>query len=238
MKPLRIFRHVLCEGPGYLGEILAHAGTPWEMVCLDEGVAIPGGLEGISGLVLMGGNMSVHDPLPWIAEELELVRRAHRAGVPVLGICFGAQLLSRALGGAVRPNPQGMEVGWHGLRRVSGCRGDGWLEGLPAPGIGFHWHRESFTPPPGSTALLENACPSTQAFALGGHLGLQFHLEMTEQMVHAWIHEYSRQLDPAARCTQGPDELVRNLSPRIGELHRVADVLVGAWLSRVRRRTP
>jgi GMP synthase-like glutamine amidotransferase len=237
MKPVRIVRHVLCTSPGYLAEVLTRHGMEWDLVCLGAGAPVPRGLDGVAGLVLMGGNMSVHDPLAWIAEEMDLVRRAHGAGVPMLGICFGAQILSLALVGTVQANPRGMEVGWHPLTRALRCRCNGWLDGLPERFHGFHWHRESFTAPPGSTLLLEGHCPSTQAFALGDHLGLQFHLEMTEEMVHGWIRDYGRRLEPTARCTQGPEELIRDLPARLGELHRVADALVGAWLSRVRRRT-
>jgi GMP synthase-like glutamine amidotransferase len=236
LKPLRIFRHVVCEGPGYLAELLEREAQPWELVCLDAGTSVPGDLDRVSGLVFMGGNMSVNDRLEWIDQELDLIRRAHALGVPMLGVCFGGQLISKALGGSVEPAPQGMEVGWHPLKRIEQSRDEGWLEGLPDSIPTFHWHGETFTPPPGSTLLLENHCFRNQAFCLGDTLGMQFHLEMTEPMVLGWIRAFGRRLDPSSRCTQTVQELTAHLPYRIRKLHRVADVIFGHWLVRVRRR--
>lgn len=147
MKPLRIFRHEVCEGPGYLGHFLDREGVPWRMVCLDTGVEVPMDLDQISGLVFMGGNMSVNDPLAWIAQELELIQLADRRGIPMMGVCFGGQLISKALGGHVKPSSKGMEVGWHPMRRVEGCSEPEWLDGLPEEILTFHWHGETFDPP-------------------------------------------------------------------------------------------
>ena len=77
MKPIRIFRHVACEGPGYLGQYLTRHDIPFTTVCIDQNEAIPKDLDEISGLVFMGGPMSVNDPLPWIETELALIRQAH-----------------------------------------------------------------------------------------------------------------------------------------------------------------
>ncbi len=236
MKPLRIFRHEVCESPGYLSEFLNRQGAPWDMVCLDQGVAVPGDLEDVSGLIFMGGNMSVNDPLEWIGPELELIRRAHSRELPMLGICFGGQLISKALGGRVMPNPKGMEVGWHAVRKVADTPTEDWLAGLPEEIVTFHWHAEAFELPPGSHLLMENACYHYQAYALGDSLGLQFHLEMNERMIKNWLHNYGRTLDHKARCIQGFSEITRDLSIRVDQLHQVADTLFGNWLARVRQR--
>jgi GMP synthase-like glutamine amidotransferase len=227
---------VLCEGPGYLGHFLDREGVPWKLVCLDEGIGVPQDLETVSGLVFMGGNMSVNDPLEWIAQEQRLIRRAHRRGLPMMGVCFGAQLISSALGGEVIRSPRGMEVGWHSLTRVPNCRCEGWLVGLPEEIHTFHWHGETFTAPPESRPLLESDCFHNQAFALGDSIGMQFHLEMTEEMVHNWIRQYGRKLDSHDPYTQRPEEMTYDLRERIQRLHQVADVIYGQWLERVRRR--
>lgn len=235
MQPIRIFRHVLCEGPGYLGRYLDREGVPWKLMCLDESIAVPQDLDDVSGLVFMGGNMSVNDPLEWIAQELRLIRRAHRLGIPMMGVCFGGQLISKALGGKVTPGSIGMEIGWHPIKRVPGCCGGTWLEGLPEDIHTFHWHGETFTPPPGSRPLLESHCFQNQAFAIGESIGMQFHLEMTEQMVQGWIRQYGHNLTPRARCTQPALEIASDLKVRLKRLHRVADIIYGHWLGRVRR---
>ena len=111
MKPVAIFRHSPTEGPGYFATYLHARGLPWQLVKLDEGEAVPAGVGTFSGLVFMGGPMSVNDDLPWIAPVLELIRKAVPADVPVLGHCLGGQLMSKALGGSVGRNPV-KEIGW------------------------------------------------------------------------------------------------------------------------------
>lgn len=236
MQPIRIFRHVLCEGPGYLGRYLDREGVPWKLMCLDEGIAVPRDLDDVSGLVFMGGNMSVNDPLDWIVQELRLIRRAHQLGVPMMGICFGGQLISKALGGSVTRSPIGMEIGWYPIKRVPGCSCGIWLEGLPENIQTFHWHGETFTPPPGSRPLLESHCFQNQAFACASCIGMQFHLEMTEEMVRGWIRQYGKDLKPGVRCTQPATEILRDLPARLRDLHRVADNIYGRWLGQVRSR--
>jgi GMP synthase-like glutamine amidotransferase len=217
-----------------LGEYFDREQVPWELVCLDEHLPVPERLDDVSALVFMGGDMSVNAPLGWIESELELARRANARGVPMMGICFGGQLISKALGGQVGESPKGREIGWHPLQPVAGSEDSPWLAGLPEEILTFHWHGETFEPPPGSTLLLENHCFHHQAYALGDHLGMQFHMEMTAQMVHAWIQAYRKQVDPSAGCIQTVAELTRDLPQRIDRLHAVADALYGNWLARVR----
>ena len=104
MKPLTIFRHIACEGPGYLDRVLKRCSIPYRLVRIDLNEAVPRDLEETSGLVFMGGPMSVNDPLPWISQELELIQAAQACGLPVLGHCLGGQLISKALGGTVSAN--------------------------------------------------------------------------------------------------------------------------------------
>jgi GMP synthase-like glutamine amidotransferase len=238
MKPIRIFRHVVCEGPGYLGQFLDRQAVPWEMVCLDEGAKVPMDLQSVSALVFLGGSMSVNDPIDWISEELALIRRAFAAKVPMMGACFGGQLLSKALGGEVVRGLNGMEIGWYPLRRVRNCQCGGWLEGLPEQIEMFHWHGETFTPPSGSRPLLESLCFRHQAFAMEDHLAMQFHLEMTAEMVRGWIRQYGADLRKKSPCSQCEAEITRNLDSKIEQLHAVADVMYGRWLERVMRRWP
>ena len=114
MKPIRIFRHVACEGPGYLGTFLENNNVPYEVICIDEGITVPQDLDDISGLVFMGGSMNVTDPLQWIDDEKKLIKKAIDKNIPVLGICLGAQLMSAALGGEISHDPD-MEIAWHNV---------------------------------------------------------------------------------------------------------------------------
>lgn len=234
VKPIRIFRHVSCEGPGYLGQFFDRQGMPWELVCIDADQPVPQVLNEVSGLVFMGGAMSVNDPLDWIGEELRLIDRCLEQGVPVMGVCFGGQLLSKALGGEVTRGP-GMEIGWHPVQRLDG-RGAAWLGDLEPEFLAFHWHADTFSIPDGAERLLTSRCYGNQAFAWGDHLAMQFHLEMTEEMVEGWIDRYGTDLDLDSHCIQRRQAVTTELKDNIRRLHRVADQIYGSWLQRVRAR--
>jgi GMP synthase-like glutamine amidotransferase len=131
MRPLYIFRHIACEGPGYLAEVLARHNVPSRLIRIDAGDRVPDSLEGCSGLVFMGGSMSVNDPLPWLEQELSLIRAARAIDMPVLGHCLGGQLISKALGGEITRNPV-KEIGWHPVRGSNTAGAAHWLDG-PSP---------------------------------------------------------------------------------------------------------
>ncbi len=229
---VRVFRHRRCEGPGYLAELLERHRVPYEMVCIDEGVSVPMDLDGIGGLVLMGSAGSVNDPRQWISEELELIRRALDQDVPLMGVCFGGQLISRAMGGEVARGPRGMEIGWHPVERVEGCDCRGWLDGLPSEITSFHWHAEVFTVPDGAVPLLRSPSLYNQAFCLGRHLAMQFHLEMTAEMIQGWIRAYGGDLRSPSPYVQSEEQLTAALDARLAGLHATADQIYGAWLRR------
>ena len=234
MDPILIFGHVACEGPGYLAEYLAARGVPFRLVCIDQGEAIPESPDGASALVFMGGPMSVNDPLPWIQQELALIRRAAERGLPMLGHCLGSQLIARALGGVVAPNPV-TEIGWWPVQVVPEAASDPRLAGLPDQFEVFHWHGETFTLPPGAEHLLRSEhCPH-QAFALGNVLGLQFHVEVTGPMVEEWAALYNGDLATASPAVQGPSALRERLVERVQHLRSVADNLYGPWLRSIVR---
>jgi GMP synthase-like glutamine amidotransferase len=129
----------------------------------------------VDAIVALGSDRSVHASTdPWIARQLDFLRAAHEANVPVLGICFGGQALAAALGGTVAAAPR-TEVGWI---EVEGDDGYG--------GSWFTWHEDAFTLPPGATELAR-AASGPQAFALGRSVGLQYHPEVTEAIVDGWL---------------------------------------------------
>ena len=233
MKPVAIFRHTSSEGPGYLATYLHARGIPLILVRVDRGDPVPPTPADFSGLVFMGGPMSVNDDLPWIPPILALIRAAVARDVPVLGHCLGGQLMSRALGGVVRKNPV-KEIGWGEVEAVPGEAAGAWLgEDFKRREV-FHWHGETFTVPEGATRILKSRFCENQAYVLGRHLGLQCHVEMTPSMISEW-------------CRQGEAEIAENLGPSVQSaadmqaqipaklpgLHRVADTLYDRWLSGV-----
>ncbi|BAU49028.1 glutamine amidotransferase [Sulfurifustis variabilis] len=228
MKPVAIFRHAAHEGPGYLAEFLDRRAIPRVLVRIDQNDAVPSSVDRFSGLVFMGGPMSVNDSLPWIPKALALIGRAVEADVPVLGHCLGGQLMARALGATVTRNPV-REIGWFPVTAVDGPAALEWLDGLPREFPMFHWHGETFALPQGAVRLLASAACSNQAFVRGPHLGLQCHVEMTPSMIADWVRESDGELESAATVQSG-EEMLRDAPARTQALHRVADVLYGRWV--------
>ncbi len=227
---IHVLRHIDIEGPGYLEEVLERRGLPWRLVKVDAGEAVPATLEGISGLVLLGGPMSVNDELPWIEAELALIRAAARAGLPVLGHCLGGQLIARALGGRVQANPV-KEIGWFEVECLAPDRWPGMPRRFPA----FHWHGETFSLPPGAVPLFRSEFCPQQGFAAGSLLALQFHLEVLPEMIPQWCRRYQGELAAHApsASVQSAEEMTRRAATAMAALKPVADRLYGHWLDAV-----
>lgn len=226
MKRIRIFRHVDCEGPAYLQTLLDEKAIPSELVRIDQGETVPQGLEHVGGLIFMGGNMSVNDPLDWIDQELELIRRAVEQKIPVLGICLGSQLIAKALGARVHPGPC-MEIGWY---TVDCHPGHTLTTNLPAQMQVFHWHGETFDLPDQAQLLFSNARYAHQGFSIGPHLGLQFHVEMETDQVREWLKRNPADLDGRCEQAHDADAILQQLNDRVTALNQLARKLLENWL--------
>jgi GMP synthase-like glutamine amidotransferase len=219
MSRVLIFRHVPFEGAGLLEDVLRGRGIGVEYADLYLNPAPPPpDPAGYQGLVFMGGPMSVNDELPYLRLEQGFIRDAADAGMPVLGICLGAQLIAAALGGRVRRNPA-KEIGWFDIRCTEEAAGDPLFAGIGTETV-FHWHGETFDLPPGAVLLASSELCANQAFRAGERVwGLQFHLEVTPEMIADWclqdencgdVRELSAPLDPRRNA-----ERLRVLSHRI-----------------------
>lgn len=233
MKPLRLFRHLACEGPGYLGELLAERGIDYDIVCIDEGHSVPMSLDGIAGMVFMGGSMSVNDPLDWLAAEIELIKQAKACDLPMLGICLGGQLLSKAFGASVSRGEQGQEIGWHCVERLDNSSADEWLGDLPSRLEVFHWHGETFTIPDGAECILRSDCYPNQAWVCGNTLALQCHPEMTADMVREWTGLYTDDLAQGGDCNMPADDILADVDSKVAGLRPLASQLFNRWLDRL-----
>ncbi len=234
MKPIGIFRHYPTEGPGYFATYLDAHSLPWKLVKIDAGEAPPASAGEFSGVAFMGGPMSVNDDLPWIAGVLKLIRDAADAGVPVLGHCLGAQLMSGALGGSVGRNPQ-KEIGWGRVDVADSDAARAWF-GAMRSFLSFHWHGETYTLPRGAECIASSPYCANQAFALGPHLGLQCHVEMTPEMVHGWCQSGSREIARSpGPGVQDAAQIESYLEPRIAALNAVAARLYDRWLVGLKR---
>jgi GMP synthase (glutamine-hydrolysing) len=207
VKPILFLTHQASAGPGVLGQALAEAGVPYFEARTWE-LSSPPSLDGISALIVLGGEQNADDIArhPYLATNRALVEEAIRRDMPVLGVCLGAQILARALGGRVVPAAV-REIGWQPIEATTEGRDDPVVRPLTRVGRLFQWHEDCFEVPPGAVLLARNDV-GPQAFRFGKTAyGLQFHLEVTEETIAEWVAE----TDPVAlRDTWGSsrEELV------------------------------
>jgi GMP synthase (glutamine-hydrolysing) len=180
------------------------------------GEPLPAPLGEYDALAVFGGGMNVHDVerLPWLLAEIELLREALELGLPVLGVCLGSQLLARAAGAEVR-RAATPEIGWLEVERTAAGAGDPLLGRLPERFDAYQWHSYAFDLPAGTVELARSpVCP--QAFRLGAAWAVQFHPEVTADIVDEWIGDYESDpdavamgFDPAAARAQAARRLPR-----------------------------
>ncbi|MBA4381315.1 MAG: glutamine amidotransferase [Sideroxydans sp.] len=230
MKPVAIFRHAETEGPGYFALFLNQHAIPWQMIHIDQGDAVPADASQFSGLVFMGGPMSVNDALPWIPQVLALIRDAHAKDIPLLGHCLGGQLISKALGGVVSKNPV-KEIGWGLVSVADNDIARQWFGDIRSFDS-FHWHGETFSLPQGAVHLLSSAHCANQAYAIGKHLALQCHVEMTEPMIRDWCEVGADEVAAASGslAVQSAEVMQQQMHDKLPPLHHVAEHLYRHWL--------
>ena len=230
MKPVAVFRHSANEGPGHIALFLTQHGIPWQMFHIDQGEAVPENAGDFSGLVFMGGVMSVNDDLPWIPHTLNLIRDAFAKDIPVLGHCLGGQLMSKALGGVLTKNPV-KELGWGKVTVADNETARQWFGDI-GQFDSFHWHGETFSLPPDAVHLLSSPYCANQAFAIGKHLGMQCHVEMTAHMIEDWcragVDEIAANL--ASTGVQSAETMQAQMHDKLPRLTQVAEQLYRHWI--------
>jgi GMP synthase-like glutamine amidotransferase len=187
---------------------------------VDGDLRDPGGYDLV---VSLGSECSAwDDPLPWVGREFDLLRAAVAGDVPVLGICFGSQLLARALGGEAMRAPHA-EIGWLGIRTDAPA--------LVEEGPWLQWHYDTFTLPSGATLLAESPA-GPQAYIAGRNLGVQFHPEVTPEIVQTWV---SADGDKLRAAGVDPDRVLAEARERAGEYRMRAWRLMDAFMDQVAR---
>ena len=237
MLPVAIFRHAPTEGPGYFAIFLEQQGIPWRLIAIDEGEPVPAAVDGFSGLCFMGGPMSVNDPLPWIEPVCALIREAAAKDMPVIGHCLGGQLMSKALGGVITRNPV-KELGWGGATGEDDAIARHWLGDYAGKvGTVFHWHGETFSIPPGATRLFANQYCTNQMFAVGPHLGMQCHVEMTPELISAWCEQWADEAATAVDqpSVQTPEAMQAEIGERLPVMRRLSEQLYSVWIKGLAR---
>ena len=206
---------------GYVGERLVQRGYALRMAIRDRG-EIPADLDGVDVVLLLGSDWSVHSPVDpeALAAEIAVVQTASATGVPVLGLCYGAQVLAHAFGGRVSLAERS-EIGF-----IEVTSDD---EELVPSGAWPQFHLDVVDAPPDATVIARNAC-GTQAFVLPGILGVQFHPELRPEILDDWSRRFPELLVDAGMTREA---LVAESREREPEARAAAHALVDAFLDRV-----
>jgi GMP synthase (glutamine-hydrolysing) len=182
-----IIMHIQSEGPGSLGDYLEKRGAGLDFVRLYAGDKLPE-ISDCDAIVSLGGPMNVddEDKYPFLAHETGFLRRAFEAKKPVLGICLGAQMIAKAAGARVVKSPQ-KEVGWSNIDLTEEGAADPIFKDLPHKLEVLQWHEDMFEIPNGGKLLAESKdCPH-QALRYANAVGLQFHVEVTKEILADWF---------------------------------------------------
>ncbi|MGH9477435.1 MAG: type 1 glutamine amidotransferase [Terriglobales bacterium] len=181
-----VLQHAAWEDPGLIADALDAHAHEFRIIRLDRGEPVPRAVP--QGLVVMGGPMGVYEAerYAFITAELQLLAECAAAGIPVMGVCLGAQLLAAALGATVTKGP-GMEEGGGWVRLTEAGQKDPVLgaDGPELPVV--HWHQDTYALPDGAVLLASSDRYEQQGFRLGERVyGLQFHIEVDESLAQQW----------------------------------------------------
>ena len=191
-----IIKHIEIGGPGLIEYYLKQEKISKQILNLETGIPLPK-LDDLTHIVLLGGPMNVYeeDRYPLLREEDLFIKEAIQRGKSILGICLGAQLIAKALRAKVFKAPV-KEIGWYdvSLTRIGSI--DPLFSKLPKPFSVFQWHEDTFEIPHSAILIATSSLVPYRAFRYGDNAyGLQFHLEITQEMIHKWMETYEEEFE-------------------------------------------
>lgn len=224
-----VFQHHPAEGPALLGRILQANGHDLRVIKLYDGQVIPSHLEQVEGFISMGGPMNVDqvDQYPWLEQEMQVLRVACLAGLPVVGVCLGAQLMATALGGKVTSMAE-PEIGWHPLTLTRAGVTDPIHQDILQESMQFHVHGQEVSElPAGSVALASSPSCENQAFTVGrAGYAFQYHFEWDQQELSQILR------DPWIASVGGSPEVIGGqINRHYDSYQRSGERLCGAMAS-------
>lgn len=230
--PVLILQHQTLETPGYLAAWLTQHGIDHEVFDAGSGQWFPPNMKSYAALAVLGGGMSANDDLLSNRQAEILILQAMLDDKPVIGHCLGGQLMTRALGGSVMRAPV-PEIGWQPIAYSQNALVQKWFGQDPATTVA-QWHYDTFSVPTGAVALASSSVCANQAWALGPHLAMQFHIEMDRAKLQAWASDPDP--DWAWACdrfasAQTSDQILAGEIKYLTQHQRMADCVYQCWLA-------
>ena len=213
-----VFQHVPYEPLGTLDPLLKEAGFRLRYVNFGREPEQRPVLDRYEALIILGGPMNSDqiDTYPNLITEVDIIREAVERGMSVLGICLGAQLLAKSLGGAVSRNEK-REIGWYNVDMTEAGLEDPVLSAFAPSQEVFQWHEDGITLPPGADLLASSAASPVQAFRYGAHAyGFQFHLEVNKPLIERWLTVPAHQASLREEKSVDPDAIRRQAKTSVG----------------------
>lgn len=236
MNPVLVLQHLNDDGPAYLRHWLQREGVPFELRNTQAGDPFPAHMAAHAALAVLGGAMSANDALPALRQAELLILDAMARDRPVIGHCLGGQLMARALGARVVASPA-PEIGWHRIGLQATPEARDWFGEQDASPTVFQWHEESFELPLGATLLAGSAACPHQAFAIGRHLALQFHVELDAAKLRRWAAADTpqwRAQQARHASVQSGAAMLQAMAHCLPRQQALAERLYRRWLAAVR----
>lgn len=231
MKPVLIIQHQKTDSPAYLSTWLKSRGVD-SVLHYSDSVDLPKSIDEYSALASLGGSMSANDQLLSNHRTEVLILQAMYRDIPVLGHCLGGQLMAKALGAEITKSTE-PEIGWQTIEWIINTDTNRWIGLTPTPAV-MHWHYDMFNLPVGATLLGSTAACHNQAFTIGKHIGMQFHIEVDTHKIGRWVDDVEDDWVEAQTnhsTAHSKDKILRDTAQYLTAHQKTADVIYTKWLS-------
>jgi GMP synthase (glutamine-hydrolysing) len=224
-----VIQNIACETLGNLKEFLLSDGYGITEILASK-QKIPENIDNFDAIFILGGPMSVNDKFEYLMKEKQLIINSIKLEIPVLGICLGSQIIANSCGGKVQKGPK-KEIGW-GFVDITDNGKNSLFKNIVDKTIPvFQWHGDTFILPKNATVLSISSL-YIQAFEYKTAFGIQFHLEVTEQMILDWLQEYQKEIKDENIDKQ---ELVFEMEKKVNELNRYSKIVYKNFISLIKK---
>jgi len=222
MKRLLIIQNASCEHLGTLQSMFEKDDFKINSLIPVDGDNLPDTIDGYNALIILGGSASVYDNHQYLRDEEKLIQKTMAKNMPILGICLGSQLLAKASGGSVYKGSR-KEIGWYSVELTDDGM-NGIFNGLKKNITVFQWHGDTYELPKNAVTLAKSELYPIQAFKVGNAVGIQFHLEVSKDMIMDWIMQYRSELE-SVRNYINVDDIIAGCEANVNSLNEYTRVL-------------